>query len=70
MLKKYSIEEIQNMSEDEFNDIIDNISVIFFRNKEINLDETCINCPFNDVCGKIKLFYQCGIWEDSLGENL
>ena len=30
----------------------------------------CKECPFKEVCGEYELFYGCGVWEDSMGEDL
>lgn len=30
----------------------------------------CKDCPFSAVCGKLELFWGCGVWEESMGEDL
>ena len=30
----------------------------------------CTECPFKEVCSKHELFWGCGVWEDSMGEDL
>ena len=32
--------------------------------------KSCEDCPFATVCGKYELFWGCGIWEESMGEDL
>ena len=32
--------------------------------------EDCEYCPFAAVCGEHELFWGCGVWEDSMGEDL
>lgn len=30
----------------------------------------CEGCPHRDRCGSEELFWGCGVWEDSMGEDL
>jgi len=30
----------------------------------------CEHCPHAAVCGELGLFWGCGVWEDSMGEDL
>lgn len=32
--------------------------------------DSCEGCPFAEVCGKLELFYGCGVWEEAMGEDL
>ena len=32
--------------------------------------EDCASCPFAAVCGEHELFWGCGVWEDSMSEDL
>lgn len=30
----------------------------------------CEGCPYRDRCGSEEIFWGCGVWEDSMGEDL
>lgn len=33
-------------------------------------DACCEQCPYAEACEANELFWGCGVWEDSMGEDL
>lgn len=38
--------------------------------EEHGCPRSCEECPFKDSCKSEELFWGCGVWEDSMGEDL
>ena len=68
--RRYTVEEVKAMDYMEIRKIRD---VMYTRyEEEFYLDDyiTCRHCPLEDVCGKCELYWGCGVWEESMGDDL
>lgn len=64
-MKYITFEELQTMTVEEIHAITWTMELI-----TEELEQTCETCPLRDVCGQEELFWGCGAWEDSMGEDL
>ncbi len=37
---------------------------------DMDCEACCERCPYAEQCGQYELFWGCGVWEDSMGEDL
>ena len=57
------------MSKLEMYEVIEKVEAVY-EGDEINLEETCKNCPFRKICGDKQIYFGCQHWEESMGEDL
>ena len=50
----------------EMTTTIDNL----FEAVNYDCEACCERCPYAERCGKEELFWGCGVWEASMGEDL
>lgn len=63
MEKEYR--EIINEVERKFYEVLETMTI-----DEIEEMAFCEYCPLKNVCGKEELYFGCGVWEESMGDDL
>ena len=44
---------------------------MMYEEMEVGMDLAgCVGCPHAEECEALELFWGCGVWEDSMGEDL
>ena len=38
--------------------------------EEISCEQACNECPYRKKCYDKKLYFSCGVWEETMGEDL
>lgn len=68
--KKYTLEEVEMIDRNEIKKIEDTMINRYFEEFDLDDYETCSHCPLEDVCGECELYWGCGVWEESMGDDL
>ena len=68
--KKYTMEEVEMMDVKEIKEIENTMLERYFEEFDLDDYETCEHCPLEDVCGKCELYWGCGVYEESMGDDL
>lgn len=58
----------------EMMNVIDTMYANILTDETLSVDDACsmacAQCPYADRCHADELFYGCGVWEDSMGDDL
>lgn len=68
--KKYTLEEVEIMNRNEIKEIENIMLDRYYEEFDSDDYETCYHCPLEDVCGECELYWGCGVWEESMGDDL
>ena len=68
--RRYTAEEVESMDYMEISKIRGTMLDRYFGEFDLDDYETCSHCPLENVCGECELYWGCGVWEESLGDDL
>ena len=60
------------LSDEERYEITREMERLFYHSRDgLEPEDWCIGrCPHAELCEREKIFYSCGVWEESMGEDL